>query len=336
MKKIISLTLVALMLTASAVMAMADVDPSFTASEATATTGLSIDTTGEDGTLEGALLTPGKEYDFPLLLDGQPITDDTLKDVNIRISAKKGSSTMSSFSLVKVSGRHVLRAIVKTAWPVNPTDVEYEIRLIDRKDQPGVTLDTLTVRFETGYRAADDAIINSLSIGDEIVVDPEAPVFTKDQLNKISSVNNYRNVTFVGDIWRYTVNVTDLKGINMLYNYNGIPELLSKYQEHDFEFINFPAGPTFTINGKFEIDVADFADNFEGKFYVYRYLSGRLTQHNTTYDEENNTLTFNTNTLGRFVLSDRPMDASIIDNNTSSGGTQPTVPGGNPVTGAVA
>lgn len=336
MKRLISLTLVALMLAASAVIAMADVDPSYTAQPAS-TTGLSIDTTGEHGALEGARLTPGREYDFPLLLDGQPITDDTLKDVNIRISAKKGSSTMSSLTLVKISGRHVLRAIVKSAWPVNTTDVEYELRLIDRKNQPGVTLSTMTLRFETGYRSADDATINSLSLGDEIVVDPEAPVFTKEQLNKIAQVNNYRNVTFVGDMWRYTVNVTDLKGINMLYNYNGIPELLSKYQEHNFEFINFPAAPTFLINGKFEIDVTDLVDDFEGTFYVYRYLTGRLTLLNATFDSEGNTLTFNTNTLGRFVISDQPMAASIVDENTSSGTTTPTVPGGgNPSTGAAA
>lgn len=355
MKKLFAFSLAALMLGTLAVTSVADVDPSYVDPNATAALpgtraantvnvsfGQSTDT--DAGDLEGMRLKPGKEYRFGLLLDGNPITEETMKSYNIRFSVKKGGGTLNSFSLVKYSGVYKLVADVKTAWPTKATEVQYEIRILDKKTNQ--VLSTHTVSFETGYMEANDATINSLSYEDEIAVDPEYPVFTKSQLERIASINNYRNVTFVGNTWRYTTNVADMKDVNLVFNHNGISELLGQYPNYDFEFINFPAGPTFPINGKFEVDVNDFAEDFGNKFYVYRYLTGTLTNIPSTYDANENTLTFNTNTLGRFVISDQPLNATVGTPPSSGtpGTSTPSTPGngttdgGKPIppTGAIA
>lgn len=345
--------LVTLMISAFAVMAAADVDPSYVAPRATTFEGfnpaaegidLGPDESDNSGGLIGTVdlpLKPGDEYRYQLYLNGEKVDDETLKLYNFRISAKKGSGTMSSFSIVKRSGLQMLVAEVKSAWPTTTTEVEYEIRAVDRKT--GSTAYTYPVSFETGYRPASDESIAGLSNGDEIVVDPTRPVYTKEQLEKIASVNNYRNVTFVGDDWRYTTNVTDMKGINMLFNYNGVKEILGQYPDNDFEFISFPAGTSFAVNGKFELDVSDFAEDYNNKFYVYRYLTGKLTQLTTKFDTDDNYLTFNTNTLGRFIISDRALSVSEVeepeeggDGNNNGGNDNGENPRPNPGTGAVA
>ena len=363
MKRIVSLMLIALMLGAMTVSSVADVDPSYVQNRAlmregedaegpTVEDGMYLDedtTSNAVGYLNAdTLLVPDKTYRFPIMIgDG---TDLNAVDIDtslwtIRTSAKKGGSTVST-SVSKISGHQTFVIDVKAGWPTSKTDCEFEIRLTP-KGTNNEAAKTLRVEFKTGYEEADDRIIDGLGQDDEIIVDPERPVYTKEQLEKIASVNNYRNVTFTsldGD-WTYVTNVSDKKAINMLYNYNGIADLLNKYPDHDFEFLAFPAGPAFSINGKMSVDVADYGENFEN-YHVYRFLSGNLTELKHTYNADDETITFNTSTLGRFVISDQKMETTDVEepgggnngNNNSSGGgaTNPDEDKGNPGTGAVA
>lgn len=348
--------LIALMLGAMAVSSVADVDPSYVQSRllTEGETGpivedgmyLDMDTTSNAAGYLNAdtLLVPDKTYRFPIMIgDGTAAgTDVDTTKWTIRTSAKKGGSTVST-SVSKISGHQTFVIDVKAGWPTTKTDCEFEIRLTPKTGNTEAAK-TLRVEFKTGYEEADDNIINGLSLGDEIIVDPDRPVYTKEQLEKIASVNNYRNVTFTsldGD-WTYVTNVSDKKAINMLYNYNGIADLLNKYPNHDFEFLNFPAGPVFSINGKVSVDVADYGENFKNH-YVYRYLNGNLTELKSTYDADEDTVTFNASTLGRFVISDQKMETTNVEepgeepneennNNNNNNGVEKPIPG----TGAVA
>ena len=165
----------------------------------------------------------------------------------------------------------------------------------------------------------DDAYIDSLDTGDDVTVNNNTPVFTTEQLERIARVNNYRKVVFENDSWSYTTNVTDMKAINMIHNSNGIKEILTKYENNSFEFLTFPAGPVFKANGTMEIDVSDFAEDYNEKFFVYRYLDNKLTLINSSYDSEDEVLSFTTNTLGRFVITDKAIsDAVVVNQNNNS------------------
>lgn len=357
MKRVVSLMLIALMMGAMAVSSMADVDPSYVENRALAREAVPEGPTIEDGMYldqdngsnkvgylnADTLLIPDKTYRFPIMLVGE---GDTAMDVDtslwtIRTSAKKGGSTVST-SISKINGHQTFVIDVKAGWPTSQTECEFEVRLTPKgTNDEGAR--TLRVEFKTGYEEADENDINGLGQDDEVIVDPDAPVYTKEQLEKIASVNNYRNVTFTsvdGD-WSYLTNVADMKAINMVYNYNGIADLLNKYPNHNFEFINFPAGPTFSINGKLTVDTADYGEDFGTTFYVYRYLSGKLTELKSTYDADDETLTFSTNTLGRFVISDQKMDTAVVEppeegNGSDNNGSDPGDDKGNPGTGAIA
>ena len=165
---------------------------------------------------------------------------------------------------------------------------------------------------------------------DEIKVNNDTPVFTKSQLDKISTLNSNKKVTFTNDNWNYNVIVSGMKDINMLHNNKAIPEILKKYENNNFEFLTFPAGTKFTTNGTMEIDVSNYTDDFGGKFFVYRYLDGKLTLINSSYNAEDEVLSFTTNTLGRFVITDKAVnDAVVVPGNGSNSGNP-----SNPSTGA--
>ncbi len=289
--------------------------------------------------LKDSLLEPGETYRFPVSVSiagaqATPLTEELLDNYSFKISNTGEGNSMSKFVLDKVGGVYYITATVKAGWPAVTTEEEYSMKLTEKSAKNAVEV---TVAFETGYKTVSDDYIASLAKEDEIKVDNDTPVFTKSQLNEISGLNNNKKVTFADDNWSYTVIVSGMKEVNLLHNNNAIAEILNKYEDNNFEFLTFPAGTKFATNGTVEIDVSGYTDDFGGKFFVYRYLDGKLTLINSSYDAEDEVLSFTTNTLGRFVITDKAVkDAVVVSGNTgntgngSNGGSTPT----NPSTGA--
>lgn len=287
-------------------------------------------------TLKDSLLEPGDTYRFPVSvsIDGAeatPLTEDLLDDYSFKISNTGEGDSMSSMTLDKIGGVYYLTAMVKAGWPAVTTEEEYSFKLSEKSSKDAVEV---TVAFETGYHATSDDYIASLDKDDEINVDNDTPVFTKSQLNAISDLNNNKKVTFIDSNWDYTVIVSSMKDINMLHNNNAIAEILNKYADNNFEFLTFPAGTKFTTNGTMEIDVSDYTDDFGGKFFVYRYLNGKLTLINSSYDADDEVLSFTTNTLGRFVITDKAINDAVVIPETSTGSNGSVNTPTNPSTGA--
>lgn len=290
-------------------------------------------------TLKDSLLEPGETYRFPVSVSiageaATPLTEDLLEDYTFKINNSGEGDSMSKFALERVGGVYYITAQVKAGWPAVTTEEEYAMKLTEKSSKNAAEL---TVAFETGYHIVSADDIAELSQDDEVVVNNDTPVFTESQLSTISKLNNNRKVTFSDDNWKYTVIVSGMKNINLLHNNNAITEIINKYEENNFEFLTFPAGTKFSTNGTMEIDVSNYAEDFDGKFFVYRYLDGKLTLINSSYDAEDEVLSFSTNTLGRFVITDKAVsDAVVIANNGSNGsgnangGSTPS----NPSTGA--
>lgn len=288
-------------------------------------------------TLKNSLLEPGETYRFPVSLsiagaEATPLTEDLLDEYSFKISNTGEGNSLSEFILDRIGGVYYITATVKAGWPSVTTEEEYAMKLTEKSGSKNAV--EVMVAFETGYKTVSDDYIASLNKEDEIKVDNDTPVFTKSQLNSISDLNNNKKVTFTDDNWNYTVIVSGMKDINMLHNSNAIAEILNKYENNNFAFLTFPAGTKFSTNGAMEIDVSDYTDDFGGKFFVYRYLDGKLSLINSSYDADDEVLSFTTNTLGRFVITDKAItDAVVVPQTGSNGGNTPTAPS-NPNTGA--
>lgn len=283
--------------------------------------------------LKDSLLEPGETYRFPVSISiagaqATPLTEDMLEDYSFKISNTGEGNSMSEFVLDKIGGVYYISATVKAGWPAVTTEEEYSMKLTEKSVSKNAV--EVTVAFETGYKTVSDDYIASLAKEDEIKINNDTPVFTKSQLEKISDLNNNKKVTFTNDNWNYSVIISGMKDINMLHNNKAIPEILKKYENNNFEFLTFPAGTKFSTNGTMEIDVSNYTDDFGGKFFVYRYLDGKLTLINSSYNAEDEVLSFTTNTLGRFVITDKAVnDAVVIPDNGSNNGNP-----SNPSTGA--
>ncbi|MFV0496741.1 MAG: hypothetical protein ACK5L0_01025 [Candidatus Fimivivens sp.] len=306
MRKTFSI-LLAVMLSLSLVATAFAVDPN---------NNITLGTDADSGlVLKDNLLKPGETYHFPVSVSiagaqATPLNDDLLEDYSFKISNTGEGDSMSEFVLDRIGGVYYVTATVKAGWPAVSTEEQYSMKLTEKSASKNAV--ELTVAFETGYKVVSDDYIASLAKEDEVKVDNDAPVFTKSQLNQISDLNNNKKVTFANDNWKYTAIVSGMKDINMLHNNNAIAEVLNKYEDNNFAFLTFPAGTKFTTNGTMEIDVADYTDDFGGKFFVYRYLGGKLTLINSNYDDTDEVLSFSTNTLGRFVVTDKAITDAIV------------------------
>ncbi len=317
MKKMLTFLLAGVMMLTVAVTAMAAAPQAIT---------LGVNTDGI--ALADAVLTPGEEYRFPLNItmdDGstRPLVDTDLDSYSLRVNNIGTGNTITNFKIIEISSVYYVAAEVKMGWPVDQTEEQFTIKYIKKTD--GKTLSTINVDFKTGYAAADDAYINTLAADDYIQVDPNAPVFTKEQLDKIAKLNNYKKVTFTNGTWMYTVNVTDMDNINLLNNQNAINDILNKYQDNQFTFLTFPAGSEFPVSGTMSVDVANMIDGFNGHYYVYKYDGYKLTKITSTFNEDDYTLNFNVSALGRFIITDKEItDTVIVSTGTLGTKTNPS------------
>ena len=66
-------------------------------------------------------------------------------------------------------------------------------------------------------------------------------------------------------------------------------------------------------------------EDFGGNFHVYRYLRGVLEKIDATVDADNETVSFETKNLGRFVLTDKEIaDGTVVDESFVSQPQQPS------------
>ena len=235
------------------------------------------------------------------------------------------------FNLSKSGDRYYIAAEVKAGWPTAKTEEEYSIKMVNKSNRKD--FDTLTVSFETGYELVSDEFVSGLDAEDEIEVDNGAPVFDAEQLERIAKRNQYKKVTFTDGDWRFTVSINDMKAVNLVHNQNAVKEIVTKYEDHSFEFLTFPSGPQFRTNGVMELDVSAYADDFNDQFFVYRYLNGKLTEIPAQYHDAEELLTFTTDTLGRFIITDKEITDTVVFTPAGQAGSAGGAGSGSPAAG---
>lgn len=285
------------------------------------------------------VLTPGETYYFPVkfieagktLADAQALTSTQFNNFKFHFANEEGKREISSIKVEKHKSVYSLAITVKAGWPTKLSDVSYTVSVVDSKDSKN-EIDVAALAFQTGYKTIDDS---SLKNPDYVVVNPEAPVLTEDSFDTLNDLADGKEVTFAHGDWEFSVRVNGMKDTNMVSNSDDIDAIIEKYQDQDFKFVSFPAGPEFRTTGTLSIDVSSEMDDFDGKFFVYRYLNGKLTKVDFTLDSEEELVKIKTKQLGRFVLTNKEITDSVVDPNFGSNGESSN--GGseqNPDTGA--
>ncbi len=290
--------------------------------------------------LGDTLLEPGKEYKFPvyLMIDEKEVALNSAHLEDYKFTYSKISSTgVQNFKIEEEKGVYYLVVEIKETTPVKAVDVKYNVKLVRKSNNLSVFAQE--VKFSYGYEESSGDYISGLDKGDVIEIDNARPVITADQFEKIAEINDYRNVTLSGNGWRFTVNVTDESSKNMVFSNSGIKEIMAKFPEQDFKFFKFAGKPTFTATGRVELDVEDIMDEFDN-MYVYRYTGGKLYRISASLDEEENMLSFRTNTLDTFLVTNKQIkDGTVVTENTGSSDAETNSPSedtdkNNPTTGA--
>ena len=299
----------------------------------------------EDGVVLGDdILEPGKEYKFPVSLTvggkAVKITEELMDGYKFNYS-KISSKGMSRFEIEEYKGQYYLYVEARDTVTTKPVDVKYNVKLVRKSNNLSVF--TQEVKFQYGYDEADSDYINGLDEGDTVEISNDNPVITGTMFDKIAKINNYKNVTLAGNDWEFTVNVTDETTKNMVHNNAGIKAVLAAYPDQDFKFFSFPGKPSFSATGRMALNVDDIVDDFE-KMYTYRYANGTIYRINATFDGDENTLTFRTNKLDNFFVTNKFIeDGTVVsdaedtdtdDTNDSNNGSSSNPDKNNPSTGA--
>ncbi|MCL2033601.1 MAG: hypothetical protein FWG94_02590 [Oscillospiraceae bacterium] len=237
----------------------------------------------------------------------------------VRIRTLRGSSAISS-ARVRQTGTGAARTFraeidTRANYGTKITDVEYSLNVVDTDTANTFveSIHTFTVGFNTISDSATD-------VGEDgvLTISNDAPVVLKDQWSDIARSANYRNITIESDDgnWHWKGRVTGMRDTNFSFNYDPNIELLNRFPEHEFKFLNFPAGVNFPTLGEMRIEVSDISDTF-GQVFVYLYRDGRLTPvhgsyagrtrmtspYGIIYDSGADEIVFRTNYLGRFVIT---------------------------------
>lgn len=313
MKKIIAMIL-ALATTASlAVSAMADTNNNAPVVDSNPGNNITFETGTNDVDLsKSPVLTPGKTYYFPVRLNDKALDATQYGNLKFTFVNEEGKRSIASIKLERYKSDYQLAVRTTAGWPTTLTDVSYTVKVTDSKGNIK-DIAAPALKFQVGYKTIADHLLDN---PEYVAVSPDAPVITEDQFDLLHDIADGKEVTFGDSDWEYTVRVNGMKTTNMLSNYDEVDLIVDKFSDNQFKFVSFPAGPEFRSVGTLSIDVSDEMDDFSGKFFVYRYLNGKLTKVDASLNNDAERITIKTKELGRFVITDKEIkDNTIVDNN---------------------
>lgn len=274
------------------------------------------------------LLLPGETYVYPLYIeqaDGThaPLTDEHLDELRLRAEVKDENSSIVSFEVEEENDAYQLEVTTEAGWPTAQDEVEGVIKAVKRSN--GKVVGSVDADLTVGYPTISDEALEAAKDGEYVFVESATPVISTKQFEALDEYVDGGKVTFTNGMWTYEVRVSGQEAVNMLYNERAIREVSSKFEDQNFMYVSFPGGPAFDFTGTMTIDVSEVMEDFGGNFHVYRYLRGVLEKIDATVDADNETVSFETKNLGRFVLTDKEIaDGTVVDESFVSQPQQPS------------
>ena len=312
MKKLFSFILAALAAASLTAFAFAD--------EPVRSSGVTLSVGSADGlTLDGsALLHPGEEYRFPLLIAegggaARPMTVEDMETYRIKVFAKDGAGAMADAGRLESGRQQYLSLTPADIFTVSTQEVKYTVAL--QKKNSDDTLSQVTVQWKVGYPAMDDS-----QLGASTAIDLSAPVITKEQFAAIQKAADAGQASFTGSGWQFDVRLLDQDAANFHYSAQNIREISDQYPDADFRFLRFGGKPSFDFSGRLTLDVREVLDQYD-EIYLYRYLDGVLYALKYDLDRDAQTISIQTKQLGSYVISDTRIPNGTAVHGASSGGS---------------
>jgi|GEM_PF-701675 len=253
----------------------------------------------------------------------------------LRLRSGRGS-TMFARSELRTTGtgparRHQLLLETRPNYTTRLTDVTFTL------DTSG-TLPTVesgysnpvasVINLEIGWNRMTEDDIEHYAEGDTVTLTNDRPVIMRRQIERLVRNHNYRpiHLAFEDGSWEFTGRMSGMGDTNFFTTHDVIPVLMNRFDQ-DFKFLSLPGGATFPTNGEMRIDVSDVSRDWD-RIYTYLYRNGTLTPVSTTYDSMDDMISFRTNFLGHFVMTDVEItDRSLLVTPGQPGIVEPEVPG---------
>jgi len=294
-----------------------------------------------DVTLSG-VIAPNQSLRFPILINENgasvPLTEKHMENHRLRLDKVQNKKALRSAKIVEDKGAYLLEVNTLLGYPTDIAEYSAVLNLLEKNS--GKITHTLPLHFGVGYNSISDDMVEGVANGEFIFIDNNAPVITEEQFERMDELTNGGKVTITNGDWSYEVRVGGQKSVNLLHHQRAIKEIVSHFQEQDFRFLSFPAGPAFDFTGTFTIDVSEELEQFE-EIHLYSYYNGKLSKVHATLNEDEGSLSFKSKYTGRFVLTDKAIKNgtvvedcdnscdNVANNNSGSSNTKP-----NPSTGA--
>lgn len=286
------------------------------------------------------LIAPNQSLRFPILINENgasvPLTEQHMENHRLRVSNVSNKNAVRSVKVVEDNGTYLLEVNTLLGYPTDIQEYSAVLDLLEKSS--GKVTHNLALNFAVGYNSIPDDMVEGVANGEFIFIDNNTPVITEEQFERMDKLTNGGKVTITNGDWTYEVRVGGQKSVNLLHNERAIKEIVSQFEDQDFRFLSFVAGPAFDFTGSFTLDVSEELEQWE-EVHLYSYYNGKLNKVYTTLNEDDGTLSFKSKYTGRFVLTDKAIKSgTVVENcdescdNISNNSGSTTKP--NPSTGA--
>ena len=312
MKKILALTLAAVMAAGMTTVAFAD-DKDVVVTFDTNKYVLDDGEAAYDDILNDEYVKGGDEIALPILIDGQPYVINAdfdkklVADVDWDVNEADTEFRFVKYAKDTFSSTEALRvySLVITV-PENDGD-----KVIDLMG---------TVAVGKTRSEAKDADREDVSVS---IAPAAVPVTPFDRANfdagktgivSFSDEEGEIDIEF-GDQAMFTVDVTGQGKLNLTWNTTFDKEFAAKYDYANLDFINFEGEPSFNKTGDFYI----FADE---DAFIYRKGAEGVEAVNAEWDEDMDAWRIRTRKLDAFVISDVELDEQTVTEDDTSSTTE--------------
>ena len=324
MKKILALTLAAVMAAGMTTVAFADTGKSGLALRKDSSTEIwlyydkdgkdGIDTTNEDDVIkpsEDDVIAGGKTLYIPIFEDNTVIdwnnvvTDgDDVDGWKVDTNWTRGKSAKKPYiDSVKIDGDYVYAIAIELpesegkAQDLVGTITLYSTRTGNDGDKK-----------DTGYTETQRTVEIGLEYGYKTEDFDEVDDFADAQIVDFDDCDGEEDLDF-GDYMTFTVNLDGQGKLNLKNNTKFVSEIADLDKSANMDFITFEQTPSFNKVGTAYIYAADDT-------YLYEVVDGKLEAVDAKYNEDYEAWEFKTRTLGQYVISDKELDLESITDNT--------------------
>ena len=148
----------------------------------------------------------------------------------------------------------------------------------------------------------------SLTYGYKTEAFDEVDDFADAQIVDFDDCDGEEDLDF-GDYMTFTVNLDGQGKLNLKNDTKFVSEIADLDKSANMDFITFEQTPSFNKVGTAYIYAADDT-------YLYEVVDGKLEAVDAKYNEDYEAWEFKTRTLGQYVISDKELDLESITDNT--------------------